>query len=65
MKQILVTLVMFLTCLPLISVAHEGHGVVEHGPAHYLLSIEHAWPLVIIAIGIAYIVGRRIFRKTS
>jgi hypothetical protein len=49
--------------LPVLSVsAHPGHGIVEDGPLHYILSIEHAVPIVIFAFIIYYFV-RTILQK--
>ncbi len=41
------------TLLPLLATAHPGHGPVDHGMAHYLLSPIHLiGVLAVIALGI-------------
>ena len=45
---------------PLLSMAHEGHGVVTEGPGHYLFTAEHALPvLAALALGVIYFAARK------
>ena len=64
MKKIVLTLVSLFVLLPFLSLAHEGHGVVNTGPGHYVLSPEHAIPLVLAFILIGYFLGKKILKKT-
>lgn len=64
MKKIVLTLVSLLFLFPLITTAHEGHGVVNTGPAHYVFSPEHAIPIVLAVVLIGYFLGKKILKKT-
>lgn len=52
-----------LTLLPVVLTAHEGHGVVETGPAHYLLTPEHSILIVAVILGLILLVRRYYIRK--
>ena len=64
MKKLILTLISVFTFLPLLTIAHEGHGIVENGPAHYVFSIEHALPLIALAAVVVFLVGKRIMKRT-
>ena len=64
MKKLISTLISFLMFLPFVTFAHEGHGVVEHGPAHYVFSFEHALPLIALVAVVVYLVRKRIMKRT-
>ena len=50
MKILLTTLLMVV--MPLVTWAHEGHGVFHDTGFHYLLSFWHIIPVALIAMGI-------------
>jgi hypothetical protein len=64
MKKVIQTLISLLTFFPIATFAHEGHGVVEHGPAHYVFSFEHALPLIALVAVVVYLVRKRIMKRT-
>jgi hypothetical protein len=41
---------------------HEGHGLVEHGPAHYLLSPVHSIVIAGVLIG-AVLLMKKVLTK--
>ncbi|MDX5325935.1 MAG: hypothetical protein LPK80_06710 [Bacteroidota bacterium] len=43
-------LALLLAMSPLLMVAHPGHGPVDHGPAHYLITPEHLLGTLMVAI---------------
>lgn len=51
-----------LVFVPGLLMAHSGHGIVESGPTHYLLSAEHLLGGVMIAAIVAVIAYNR-FKK--
>jgi len=56
MKKIVWTIAFILTSIPLTTFAHEGHGVVNTGPAHYMLAPGHILPIVLVlAVGVYFI----------
>lgn len=61
-QKILITLMVF---FPFSGSTHEGHGMVEHGPAHYLLSPEHSILLVAVIWGLILVIRKVYYRKTS
>ena len=65
MKKYIPTLILALTSLPMLSLAHEGHGLVQNGPAHYIFSFEHALPLMAILAAIVYLVRKGITRRVG
>jgi len=64
MKKLVWTITSFLTLLPFATIAHEGHGVVNVGPAHYVLTPEHGLPIVVVAAVAGYFIGKKILKKT-
>jgi hypothetical protein len=60
MKTISRFLVLALALLPAFCFAHPGHGPVDHGPAHFMLSPIHAIPLLVaLVLGIGWYFSRR------
>lgn len=55
--------ILFLIISPISLWAHEGHGIVEYGPAHYLLSPEHSILLVVVVWGLILLINRVFARK--
>ena len=64
MKKLIASLISIMTFLPILTFAHEGHGVVEHGPAHYIFSYEHALPLIAVVAVVVYLVRKRFMKRT-
>lgn len=52
-------IVMLLLLTPSLLFAHSGHGPVDTGPAHYLLSIEHYLGLIAVIGGAYFLYARR------
>jgi hypothetical protein len=64
MKKLIPTLISLLAFLPMVTFAHEGHGVVEQGPAHFVFSFEHALPLIALVAIVVYLVRKRMMKRT-
>ena len=56
MKKIIVALSFFVLCMPLISIAHPGHGTTDgYTITHYLTEPVHlVIPLSILIVGVIY-----------
>ena len=54
---------LLLILTPLVTVGHEGHGI--NGPAHYILSLEHAVPIVLVIWSVVFIVSRKLKKQLN
>ena len=63
MKKIVWTIICFLMLIPFVTMAHEGHGLVNTGPAHYL-SPEHVLPIVLFVAVAGFFISKKVIKKT-
>lgn len=53
MKKLLTFIL--IVCAPFVAFAHEGHGLVQEGPVHYVFSPEHYWAAGLLVAFIGFI----------